>query len=654
MALELVAGPKAEPALAPASGKEERSATLLASPVLDSVRAASSPKTQDGKSGAESAEAARILDPPTSVPAPTTVSQPFGPAPVSAPANELQIASPVDSTGSEPKPAQSPASRPVPGSAADDEPVGKPNLSKETVLGQTKPIENKEPTSKLDQSAQDNISVNKSRPTDAGNAGTATSNSDLPPLVPSAPMPQARLGADEPHGKSTPAVPPSASPPENRLDAVGSAAVPFEALEPGTAAPASQTREVVSTFETPERSPVDRPKSGSLIPDSREAAIRSTEPERPTLKSAAQSTRAEPTTQNLASAGWVSIPNSGKLEIDGGESISAESSDSKSGLGPGSMVARDVRAHAAKSIAFEREPSQPGTRRAEAKTGIPTSAQSAPNSGDVAEPRAGFDTARVESVPHLVERGENFWTISRLYYNSGRYYRALWKANSERYPDVNVLHVGDTIMIPPVEDLDEAYILPPRADAVPTLTGDKLSPGGPSSRNHPENANDPVEPSELSGAPPSRHAAASAARTNQASGLTDGVPLRRSSAADADLKLPMVPSGAQGESARNRANRGAELSVSNDERNKDEPEKRTSARPSRTDATSPSRPVYKVRPYDTLRSIARDTLDDPRRADEILELNRGIIDDSAHLVVGQILELPEDARTSLRRSTSRR
>jgi nucleoid-associated protein YgaU len=77
------------------------------------------------------------------------------------------------------------------------------------------------------------------------------------------------------------------------------------------------------------------------------------------------------------------------------------------------------------------------------------------------------------------------------------------------------------------------------------------------------------------------------------------------------------------------------------------------ARPRRSDTGAPRRPVYKVRPYDTLRSIARDTLDDPRRAGEILELNDGIIRDPSHLVVGQILELPEDARTTLRRSASR-
>ena len=35
---------------------------------------------------------------------------------------------------------------------------------------------------------------------------------------------------------------------------------------------------------------------------------------------------------------------------------------------------------------------------------------------------------------HKVEKNENFWTISRLYYNSGRYYKALWKANDDKVP----------------------------------------------------------------------------------------------------------------------------------------------------------------------------------------------------------------------------
>jgi nucleoid-associated protein YgaU len=75
----------------------------------------------------------------------------------------------------------------------------------------------------------------------------------------------------------------------------------------------------------------------------------------------------------------------------------------------------------------------------------------------------------------------------------------------------------------------------------------------------------------------------------------------------------------------------------------DGPEYRVTARP-RISAPI-NRPIYKVHRYDTLRSIARDTLGDPRRASEILALNRDIIDDPAHLISGQLLELPEDADT---------
>ena len=55
-------------------------------------------------------------------------------------------------------------------------------------------------------------------------------------------------------------------------------------------------------------------------------------------------------------------------------------------------------------------------------------------------------------------------------------------------------------------------------------------------------------------------------------------------------------------------------------------------------------PRYKIRSQETLRSIARDTLGDSRRAGEILELNREVIDDPNYLSPGQEIELPEDAR----------
>jgi nucleoid-associated protein YgaU len=58
----------------------------------------------------------------------------------------------------------------------------------------------------------------------------------------------------------------------------------------------------------------------------------------------------------------------------------------------------------------------------------------------------------------------------------------------------------------------------------------------------------------------------------------------------------------------------------------------------------PRRPRYRVHSHETLRSIARDTLGDSHRADEIRELNADVIDDPNHLIPGQILELPDDAK----------
>jgi len=55
-------------------------------------------------------------------------------------------------------------------------------------------------------------------------------------------------------------------------------------------------------------------------------------------------------------------------------------------------------------------------------------------------------------------------------------------------------------------------------------------------------------------------------------------------------------------------------------------------------------PRYQVKAHDTLRSIARDTLGDSRRADEILEMNKDTIPDPKRLTTGQMLYLPDDAR----------
>ena len=115
------------------------------------------------------------------------------------------------------------------------------------------------------------------------------------------------------------------------------------------------------------------------------------------------------------------------------------------------------------------------------------------------------------------------------------------------------------------------------------------------------------------------------------------MPIRHSSRSDVELNLPVSDAATEQASGRDRSSRGSSQSDRDAE-----PEIRT--------RNAVARPIYKVRQYDTLRTIARDTLGDPRRANEILDLNHDIIDDPAHLIVGQILELPEDARPARARS----
>jgi Bacterial type II and III secretion system protein/LysM domain len=61
---------------------------------------------------------------------------------------------------------------------------------------------------------------------------------------------------------------------------------------------------------------------------------------------------------------------------------------------------------------------------------------------------------------HVVKRGENFWTISRSYYGSGRYYKALWSANRGQVEAPDRLVVEMEIVVPPVERLDSSLIVP--------------------------------------------------------------------------------------------------------------------------------------------------------------------------------------------------
>ena len=75
---------------------------------------------------------------------------------------------------------------------------------------------------------------------------------------------------------------------------------------------------------------------------------------------------------------------------------------------------------------------------------------------------------------HTVRSGENFWTISLLYYRSGRYCKALWAANKNAVPAFDRLTVGDKIIIPRPDQLDPALI---EEDPAPAPPIPQVAPG---------------------------------------------------------------------------------------------------------------------------------------------------------------------------------
>jgi nucleoid-associated protein YgaU len=98
---------------------------------------------------------------------------------------------------------------------------------------------------------------------------------------------------------------------------------------------------------------------------------------------------------------------------------------------------------------------------------------------------------------HTVRSGENFWTISLLYYRSGRYGKALWAANKNAVPAFDRLTVGDKIIIPRVDQLDPALIEEVPAPAPPVAEPANVPPPPPPPAGVPgpfgqKGANDPA------------------------------------------------------------------------------------------------------------------------------------------------------------------
>ena len=362
-AYELASGSKAEQELAPESAHDSRSPTLVAAPVPDPARAPPASIAQEDKRGADSPQTDPVLDPPASPPALTTTSPPIEPPSVPASANDpLQLASALESVANDTKPAQDPAHRPVTKSPERDASTAEHKLSGEAAVGQTKPILNPEPSPVLDLAAPVHASTGEPKTLEGGPKRPATSPSDVPELIPSTPPEgQAALPASEPPGKPT-ALAPSQGLPISRLDSAAPAALP---LKGSTAPPTGSTppsQDAAAGSESLAEPGAPRTDSAPPTSESKAPPTGINEPEPQITKTKPPGPRAEPDPAGEpASAGWVSIPNTGKVPVDGGEEIAAKSGDADLGIGAGSANARDLRAHTAKDVSFELESSQPRT-----------------------------------------------------------------------------------------------------------------------------------------------------------------------------------------------------------------------------------------------------------------------------------------------------
>jgi nucleoid-associated protein YgaU len=557
---------------------------------------------------------------PAPAPAPTPIGQPATPpTPAPSPAESAPVSPQI---GNEPK-VQPPATTPDLGMSPAPAPAGPsvvptpspaavpaPNPAapaKEAVGGLTlggfgaaagaamknlgaKPAEPASPPLPAD--------AHNDKPTDAHNAKPAEpaslplptdAHNDKSSTPPAAVEPPPTAAPEQ-----TPGPKPSSGPPISAPSAPNSTPVAPIPTAPAPAPAAAASGDIPSFNAVPEGGPssaVDKPAS--------------TPPPSPTAEA-----KPNPTAEPSSNQGVTPIRRSGNILIHDIGRDDGFDDDPSFDRRDGDRTT-DPDAHADKEMNFEVETYSPRS-------------QSAGRDGRGAQASAlatAKSAGKIDTVLHKVESGENFFTISQSYYNSGRYYRALAKANSDQFKKPEALTVGAVIRVPPPEDLDPAFIDPPG-----TRYGSNAQASASSSRSP---------------------------KTADAAASKDATPIRRSRRANVELNLPVS------DPATERASDEAEPAVDrpvarrrgldrDDEFDRDGGR----AKPETASRNVSTRPVHKVQPYETLRTIARDRLGNGRRANEILELNRDAIDDPSDLIVGQILELPDDARVA--RPKSRR
>lgn len=214
----------------------------------------------------------------------------------------------------------------------------------------------------------------------------------------------------------------------------------------------------------------------------------------------------------------------------------------------------------------------------------------------VVSPPPAFESATTEIAPikHTVQSGENFWTISRDYYGSGRYYKALWAANADKIGKIDELHVGDAVKIPAMEYLDKSLI------DTPKVARSKRSAVAPDDEDPPAVA---------------RSRDAGAVRTRR--------------------EIESIPIGENSDARPTRGPAASQPASPNE----------IVSEPIGETASTEDYVRHRVQPGETLRTIAADRLGSARRDDDIVALNPDVLDDvRTPLEPGMVLKLPAGSR----------
>ena len=273
------------------------------------------------------------------------------------------------------------------------------------------------------------------------------------------------------------------------------------------------------------------------------------------------------------------------------------------------------------STAVTGEPQAAGPRRSLPPSEVPA-ARPAPAADPLLPQRVDI---AADTRTHLVEGGENFWSISKSKYGSPRYFAALAEWNRSVVPDANALRPGTRIELPPADVL-EPLVRTATVAAASTPVPIEVPPAARRDATHVLRSGETYWSISKAHYGTVRYFAALAEwnrRTlGDASKLRPGATIELPAAAKLDplLKSPAFPADVAGSGLPN-ADEGAAGYFE----------------------TADGQPRYRVGPSDTLTGIAQSTLGRASRWRQIYAMNRDRLRSPDVLPRDAVLSLPADA-----------